>query len=139
MAALKILTSSDSFRNLFHCCPENYSASSATSHPSFVHEPLASNMPEGPLYLAPSLSTTTPAVCSASTSGTAAIAAIEACGCPPMLLKNPPTYTVGPLTARALTELLAFGSQVAATAVVVSGAAIRSRACPPMLVNVPPA
>src|SRR6059036_3022945 len=60
--------------------------------------------------------------------------------CPPMLVKNPPAYTVVPLTASAQTPWL-FGSglQEVASPVVASSAARLFRDCPPMLLKTPPA
>ena len=56
-------------------------------------------------------------------------------GCPPMLRKWPPAYTVLPDTTRAQTVLFALGSQAVASPVVASKAAMRLRGCPPMLVK----
>src|SRR3954464_2955990 len=58
---------------------------------------------------------------------------------PPIEPKEPPTYTVEPETARALTLPFAFGFQLVASPVVVSIAPIRLRLTPPADVNWPPA
>src|SRR5262245_40727028 len=72
----------------------------------------------------------------------AEMAAILDCGSIPILLKEPPAYTVLPLTARACTseELPpTFGSQGVARPLTTSNDAILFRSCPPMAVKLPPA
>ena len=55
-----------------------------------------------------------------------------------MVVKLPPTKTVDPDTARALTIKLAAGFQEVASPVDASTAPMKLRACPPMAVKEPP-
>ncbi len=69
----------------------------------------------------------------------ASSAAMLCRGCPPMLVKSPPTYTVLPLTASAYTTKPTMAGFQSVACPLASNAARWWRACPPMLLNGPPA